>query len=498
MKLSNALLISGIAGTMISCRGSSQKQPIPELEKIPGKDPRNVIFILSDDHRYDFMGFTGKVPGLETPNMDRMAARGAHIRNAFVSTSLCSPSRASILTGQYAHTHRIVDNSAPAPGDNVYFPEHLQKAGYQTAFIGKWHMGHTDFEPRKGFDRWVSFKGQGTYYGVELNVDGEVIDYPDSVYTTRLLTGYALDFLEERDPRKPFFLYLSHKAVHAMFKPARRDLGKYENMKIRYPETMDLTATGEYKKYDIPEWVKEQRYSWHGVDYMYHGQLSFEEFYKRYCETLLGVDRSIGRVMDYLSDEGIEQTTMVIYMGDNGFSFGEHGLIDKRNSFEESIRVPMLACCPEIIEGNTVITEMIQNIDIAPTILEMAGLQPPENMQGMSFLPVLERRDVAWRDRIYYEYYWEYYFPQTPTTFAVRTDRYKYVFHHGIWDANEFYDLQEDPIEKFNLIRSPEHQEMIKSLRDGIWEWLESTDGMSIPLKRIGAPRGDYRFKGYY
>lgn len=242
-----------------------------------------------------------------------------------------------------------------------------------------------------------------------------------------------------------------------------------------------------------------QRESWHGVDYMYHGGIDFAGFYRRYCETLLGVDESVGAVLDYLDKEGLAESTLVIYMGDNGFSFGEHGLIDKRHFYEESAKVPFLIRCPELFSGNKTMEPMIQNIDVAPTILEVAGIQKPEHMHGKSILPLLQGKEVVWRDKIFYEYYWEYDFPQTPTMHGVRTNRYKLIRYHGIWDTNEFYDLQEDPEEMNNLIASPEHQARIEELTGDIYTWLESTGGMQIPLKRTVKKRfGDHRNKGLY
>ena len=459
----------------------------------------NVIFILSDDHRYDFMGFTGKVPWLETPSLDMIAREGCHIRNAFATTALCSPSRASILTGLYSHTHKVVDNQAPIPEGLVYFPQYLQKAGYQTAFFGKWHMGDADDMPQPGFDHWESFRGQGEYYNPELNIDGQRKKYGDSTYITDLLTGHALDWLNNRDKNKPFFLYLSHKAVHAMFQPAQRHKGKYQNEKILYPPSYNLTASDEYKKRRIPEWVKQQRYSWHGVDYMYHGQFSFESFFKAYCETLKGIDESAGRLIQFLTESGLLENTVVFYMGDNGFSFGEHGLIDKRHAYEESWRVPLLVYGSGLISPGSTTDRLIQNVDIAPTILELAGLQPPTYMQGKSFLPILRGANPAgWRDKIFYEYYWEYDYPQTPTMHAVRSERYKFIRYNGIWDTNEFYDLQNDPWEMNNLIASPEHQEMIREYVGDLWTWLETTGGMQVPLKRIMHAKGDHRDKGSY
>jgi len=484
-----------------------------DAAKIP-----NIIFILADDHRYDFMGFTGKVPGLKTPNMDRLANEGAHIQNAFVSTALCSPSRASILTGQYAHTHTIVDNQAPMPKGLVFFPQYLQKAGYQTAFFGKWHMGDADDAPQPGFNHWESFKGQGVYYNPTFNINGKQVSYKDSAYIADLLTDHAIGWIKKQDQDKPFFLYLSHKGVHADFNPAKRHRGIYKNMEIQYPPSMFLTARDTSKTMNlkkkmikdpaagltvnypgIPEWVVKQRYSWHGVDYMYHGQVDFDDFYRKYCETLMSIDESIGEILNSLEQNGLDKNTLVIYMGDNGFSFGEHGLIDKRHMYEESMRVPLLMRYPEMIKPKTKLDQVIQNIDIAPTILDLARQKTPPSMQGKSFLPILKGQQIPWRDKAFYEYYWEYDFPQTPTVFGVRTERYKYIRYEGIWDTNEFFDLQNDPHEVNNLIASPEHQSLIKQMAGDVYNWLETSNGMQIPLKRTIKHRGgDYRYPKQY
>lgn len=490
---------------------------VPQLDPLdqPGK-PRNIIFVLSDDHRYDFMGFTGKVPWLETPNMDRMAREGAYAPNTFVTTSLCSPSRASILTGLFSHSHTIVDNQAPDPGDLVYFPQYLQQAGYKTAFFGKWHMGSADDAPRPGFDHWESFKGQGVYFNPYLNINGEIVEYGDSTYISDLLTEHAIAWMKEQEESgQPYFVYLSHKAVHGPFTPARRHAGDYAEAPIMYPPSFytslpqvkgkqlgkepPLQVDEYYGELRTPDWQKMQRESWHGVDYMYHGRTDFPTFFRDYCEALKGVDESLGAVMDYLDEAELDQSTMLVYMGDNGFSFGEHGLIDKRHFYEESVKVPFLVRCPELLEGGQTLEPMIQNIDIAPSFLELAGLKAPDYFHGQSFIPLLEGEDIPWRDRIFYEYYWEFAFPQTPTMHGLRTDRYKLIRYHGVWDTNEFYDLENDPYEMNNLIASPEHQDLIRELTGEIYDWLEETGGMQIPLKRTVRQRfGDHRNKGLY
>jgi N-acetylglucosamine-6-sulfatase len=477
----------------------AQNATVTKLKKKKGVKPRNVVFILTDDHRYDFMGFTGKVPWLETPEMDKLAKEGAYFKNAFVTTSLCSPSRASILTGLYSHSHTIVDNVAPDPGNLIYFPQYLQQAGYQTSFFGKWHMGDANDNPRPGFDHWESFRGQGVYFNPTLNINGKRVSYSDSTYITDLLTERSIDWLKKRDKENPFFLYLSHKAVHSKFEPAPRHRGLYKHKKLPLPPTYWQTAAKDYKELGWPEWVKEQRYSWHGVDFKYHQHQDIDEIVQQYCETLMGVDESIEAVMAYLKQEGLDKSTLVIYMGDNGFSWGEHGLIDKRHFYEESVKVPFIVRCPEIFDGDKTITKMIQNIDVAPTILEVAGLEKPDYMPGKSFIQLLNKDESGWRDKIFYEYYWEYDFPMTPTVFGVRTDKYKYIRYNGIWDTNEFYDLENDPDEMYNLIGKAELQDTIKMYAEDLYDWLEATNGMNIPLKRTVKRRfGDYRHRNQY
>ncbi|MEW4571347.1 sulfatase [Tautonia sp. JC769] len=455
-----------------------QEGPNLELPRIDGAKPRNVVFILADDHRFDAMGFLGH-PFVETPNMDRIASDGVHLKNAFVTTSLCSPSRASILTGQYAHNHKVVDNNNPVAEGTVFFAQYLQAAGYDTAFIGKWHMGGGSDDPRPGFDRWVSFRGQGTYLPGRngLNVDGERV--PQQGYITDELTDYALDWLGERPDDKPFCLYLSHKGVHAEFIPAERHAGRYDDAPFDAPETMDPSP--ERTKHR-PMWVKNQRNSWHGVEFPYHSTLDVAEYYRDYCETLLGVDDSIGRVLDALEAKGVLDETLVIYMGDNGFGFGEHGLIDKRVAYEWSMRVPMIMQCPDLFPGGSTVEQVVANIDIAPTILEAAGLQAPDHMDGQSFLKLGTGEEIPWRDALLYEYYWERNFPQTPTIFALRTDQYKFIRPHGLWDLDELYDIQADPNETTNLIFSEDHQQVVTQLKARLFETLGQTGGMSIPI----------------
>ena len=453
------------------------------IERIPNGKPRNVVFVLSDDHRYDAMGFMGH-PFLETPHMDSMAANGVHLKNAMVTTSLCSPSRASILTGLYTTKHRVIDNNRLVPEGTVFFPQYLQRAGYETAYIGKWHMGGATDAPRPGFDHWVSFRGQGSYLPTRagLNVDGKKV--PQKGYITDELTDYAVEWLKSRDREKPFFLYLSHKGVHANFTPAKRHEGRYANAEVIPPLSQANTEANYAGK---PRWLRDQRNSWHGVEFPYHSDLDISDYYRNYCEALLAVDDSIGTVLATLKEMGVYDSTLVIYMGDNGFMFGEHGLIDKRVAYETSIRVPMLMQCPEIIPGGKVVEEVVANIDIAPTVFEAAGIKTPDYMDGLSFLSLAAGKNVPWRDYFLYVYYWEKNFPQSPTVFALRGAKYKYITYYGLWDSDELYDLEADPGETTNLIASPEHQKIVREMETELYAKMDASGGMQIPLNQ---PRG--------
>jgi N-acetylglucosamine-6-sulfatase len=441
--------------------------------------PRNIILILSDDHRFDFMGFHERAPDfLATPGFDRMAGEGAHLANAFVNTALCSPSRASILTGMYPHEHGVVDNQSSLRQGLTLFPEILRASGYTTAFVGKWHMGeHTD-DPQPGFDRWVSFPGQGVYFDPELNIDGQRRKVEG--YITDILTEHALDWLDEvRDGGKPFMLYLSHKAVHAEFLPAPRHKGRFADIEIPYPATMAETQENYEGK---PLWVRAQRGSWHGVDHLFHGAMTFDELYRGYAETLLGLDESVSRILAYLDENGLAESTLVLYMSDNGFLLGEHGLIDKRHAYEESMRIPMLVWAPGLVAPGSRIEEMVLNVDVAPTVLELAGAMIPETMDGASFLPLLRGEDVPWRDEMLFVYYWEFPFPHTPTVLALREERYKYIFNHGVWDTNELYDLEADPRETRNRIDDLDQEDRVATMRRRLFDLLEAAEAMYVPF----------------
>ncbi len=452
--------------------------------KLKQNKKRNVIYVLTDDQRYDELGILN--PILNTPNMDKLANGGVHFKNAFVTTALCSPSRASILTGQYMHNHGVVDNNKAPREGTEFFPQYLQQAGYQTGFIGKWHMGEaeghgTSDGPQPGFDYWLSFPGQGVYYPKTLpngkpytfNINGKRV--PQKGYITDELTDYSIGWLDSVKKDEPFFLYLSHKAVHSNFAPAKRHENQYDAVKI--PEPASQADTPENNK-GKPMWVQNQRNSWHGVDFLYHSSLDVKEYKKQYHRAISAVDDSLGRILQWLEENDLTESTTVVLMGDNGFMFGEHGLIDKRNAYEESMRVPLLAYAPGYLEAGTVVDKMVANIDIAPTFLEMAGVEKPSHFDGDSFLSIAKgQTDPDWRTDFLYEYYWEFNYPSTPTTFALRADKFKYIQYHGIWDTEELYDIENDPNEMVNLIDDPKHIETLVNMRAELFKKLQNNQG---------------------
>ena len=485
-----AILITGLLFGL-----SAQASVFPDKvvsEKIEGAKRHNIVFILTDDHRYDAMGFMGH-PFMDTPHLDSIAEEGVHLSNAFVTTSLCSPSRASILTGLYTHKHRVIDNQRLEQDDVKYFAQYLEQQGYDTAYFGKWHMGQKSDHQRPGFGHWVSFAGQGHYLPPNnkwtLNVNGERVKQKG--YITDELTDYAIDWMEQTERKdKPWMMYLSHKAVHSNFTPAERHQGMYDG-KVELPANHKIE---DYKK-NTPRWVRDQRNSWHGMDFPYHSEIDITQYYQNYTEAFAAVDDSIGRVKAQLKEMGVYEDTLIIYMGDNGFMFGEHGLIDKRVAYETSIRVPMVMQLPSVIEGGQTIENVVANIDIGPTILEAAGLKTPSHMDGKSFLPLAKKEVIKWRDYFLYVYYWEKNFPQSPTVFALRGDRFKYITYYGLWDTDELYDLKNDPNETTNLIAMPRHKNTIQKMKRNLFAMLADQGGLDIPMNEPKGSSQNLRYR---
>ncbi len=449
MKPTRRSFLAGLAGAGLRLQGASKP---------------NILFIITDDQRWDALGCAGH-PVLKTPHLDRIAREGAYFENAFVTTPLCSPSRASFLTGQYAHTHGVRGNG---PMYNqlshklVTWPRLLKEAGYETAYIGKWHMGNDD-QPRPGFDHWVSFRGQGTYEDPVLNINGERVKVQG--YMTDILTGHAVEFLK-RPRSRPFVLYLAHKAVHGPFTPAPRHKGLYSTEPLPRRPNVDALPEGKpvLRRREVT-----------GDKSLNMGQAQRDELIRNQLRGLMAVDEGVGEMLETLESTGQLDNTLVVFTSDNGYFWGEHGLGDKRFAYEESIRIPLLMRYPQLIRPGTRISELVLNVDIAPTMLELAGLRTPAGLHGMSLLGLLRGRTRRWRESFLAEYFLEPNFPRTPSWQAVRTRRWKYIHYTELEGMDELYDLEADPYEMKNLIDEPAARKVLVELRRQLEHLLKTT-----------------------
>jgi N-acetylglucosamine-6-sulfatase len=419
----------------------------------PNETPPNVVFILSDDHRFDFTGYEGH-PFVETPSLDRLAAEGLRFSRAYVTSSLCSPSRASFLTGTYPHRHGVWNNFTPWSNDNRTFLEYLSQAGYATAFIGKWHMPG-GLPKLRGVDHFVTFTnmgGQGVYEWCPLVVDGRE-EESRSRYIATELTDRALAWLATHADR-PFALYLSHKSVHANFVPDEPDRGRYAGETVPLPD-------GSHP------WTHLTN-----AQYVHLNFTPLDEAVRVYAEAIHSLDREIGRVLDFLDSRGLRENTVVIYTSDNGYLWGERGLTDKRWPYELSIRVPFLLRYPASgHRAGVSVDGMVGNIDVAPTLLDLADVVVPEHMQGRSLRPLLADPGARVREEFLYTYYFEPPYP-VPTSRAVIRPPYKLIEYEGL--PSELYDLNSDPAERANLgANSPLAHELAARLRALVDEFGE-------------------------
>src|SRR6185369_17006800 len=409
----------------------------------------NFVFILVDDLRWDGLGCTGH-PFARTPAIDRLAREGANFKNFFVSIPLCSPSRGSFLTGQYAHTHGIVDNTDHSALSHrlVTFPRLLHDAGYETAYIGKWHMGMDD-SPRPGFDHWVGFKGQGVYLDPVLNTDGQTAG--TNGYITDILNARALQFVQA-EHRKPFVLYLAHKAVHGPFTPAERHRDRYADAAIKPPASAQDSLEGKpvlTRAIENPP-AKKTKPGKKAADGK--GGAAAGGLQRNQLRALAAIDEGVGQLLAALETSKQLDNTVFIFTSDNGYFWGEHGLGDKRWAYEESIRDPLLVRYPKLIKPGTTFEQLVLNIDVAPTLLELAEAKIPATMQGRSLVPLLRDPKTPWRSAFLCEYFQEKQYPRTPSWQAVRTGRWKFIRYDGLEGMDELYDLKADPFELTNLV----------------------------------------------
>ncbi len=453
MRLTRLLLAALAACTAAACT-----QPPPPAPPRP-----NVLVILTDDQRWDALGVVQRemgdqalFPWFETPHLDRLAAEGARFTNAFVTTSLCSPSRASLLSGRYARRHQVLNNFTEYPDDLPSYPRRLQEAGYETAYIGKWHMGEDNDARRPGFDHWMSHRGQGNYFDNEFNINGTRQQIPG--YYTTVVTDHAVEWLKRAHAR-PWLLVVGQKAPHGgPIQPEPRFAHALDGFPIRKPVNYANYRAADGK----PAWLEESLDTWHGHNGPLYDLKEYDAFVRAYLATLLSVDRSVGRIYEALGESGQLDDTVLVFTSDNGFVLGEHGRVDKRTMYEESIRIPLLVRAPRLVRPGTVVSQMVLNQDLAPSLLDIAGAQPLADVTGRSFVPLLTGATSDWRRAFVYEYNYEKQFPYTPNVRGVRTDRWKLIrYPNGDGSADRFtaelYDLQADPYERRNLIDDPAH-----------------------------------------
>lgn len=482
-----------------------------ETEKTPQKRP-NIVFIMSDDHAYQAISaYSDKL--IHTPHIDRIAKEGVKFTNATVTNSICAPSRAVILTGKHSHINGKIDNNMPFDTTNVTFPQLLQQAGYQTAMFGKLHFGNTP----KGFDEFKILPGQGDYYNPKfITSEG---DTTVTGYVTDITTDLTLDWMEKRrDTSKPFMLMYLHKAPHRTWLPAERhyreytkktfplpetlfddyrtrgeaaktaEMGILKEMQLRYDNKLNLAAARELDIEDKYDWspldrmTEEQQASWNATydpiseafmkEYpnMNDSTLTiwkYQRYMQDYLATIAAVDENVGRVLDYLDENRLSENTIVVYTSDQGFYLGEHGWFDKRFMYNESFKTPLLIRWPNVIGPGTTEEEMVQNLDFAQTFLEIAGIVPPDDMQGESFLPLLRNEREKWdRDAVYYHYYEYPGVHAVKRHYGIATQEYKLMHFYYDVDEWELYDRKKDPQELNNVYKDPAYADVVVDMKN--------------------------------
>jgi len=433
---------------------------------IPRRRP-NIIFIMADDHASHAMSCYGSRIN-STPNLDRIAAAGMRFDNCFCTNSICAPSRAVILTGKYSHLNSVTDNGQRFDGGQNNFAKVLQKAGYKTAMIGKWHLK----TPPTGFDYWNVLPGQGHYHNPVLVEMGEHKQHRG--YVTDIVTDFALDWMKSQGDEQPFLLMCHHKAPHRNWQPDDAHRTMYDGHYLPEPETFNddwatrsaaareqtMTIEHHLTRNDVkgpwPEALTGQELK----------KWKYQRYIKDYLRCIASIDDNVGRILHWLDRSGLADDTIIVYTSDQGFFLGDHGWFDKRFMYEESLRMPLIVRYPRAVAHGTVSDAMVLNVDFAETFLDFAGAAVPSDMQGQSFRSILEGAPPAdWRDAIYYHYY---EFPASHMVkrhYGIRTERYKLMhFYHNI-DAWEFYDLEEDPNEMNNLYDHPAQAGLIAVLK---------------------------------
>ncbi|WP_304132744.1 sulfatase family protein [Mesonia mobilis] len=491
---------------LIGCKDNASEEK--KAEKTAVNQKPNIVFIMADDHAVKAISAYGSEIGklAPTPNIDRLAKNGAIFNQNYNTNSLCGPSRAVILTGKHSHQNGFRMNGERFDNTQQTLPKILQQNGYQTAVIGKWHLSD---EPT-GFDYWKILDDQGKYYNPDFITAEDTTRVTG--YAQDLITDYSIDWMKQRNEEQPFFLMVHHKAPHRNWMPALRHTTLYDSVEFPLPDTYfpdfenqqaaeeqlqtiyedmyeghdlklskhkgtDSLAANPWKD-DFERMTADQKEKWnaayrpkndafwekdlHGKDL---AKWKGQRYLREYMATIASVDESVGRIIDYLEAQDLDENTLVVYTSDQGFYLGENGWFDKRYMYETSFRMPLLMQFPKEIEAGSVISEMTQNLDFAPTFLDMAGIEIPKDMQGISFKKVLygEEAEIG-RDAIYYHYYDFPAFHMVKRQYGIKTDRYKLIHFYDDIDTWEFYDLEKDPKEQNNLIDAEEYQAEVKMM----------------------------------
>lgn len=511
MNHNQLILFTGITTVISAASACSVKKETETKQK-----PLNILYIMSDDHSYQTISAYDK-RYIKTPNIDRIAYEGVLFKNSFVANSISGPSRACMLTGKHSHKNGFVDNTHKFDGAQQTYPKLLRQAGYQTAVVGKWHLTS---DPT-GFDYWNVLPGQGDYYNPIFIDNGERKQMEG--YATNITTDLAIEWLENiRDKDKPFCMLLHHKAPHRTWMPDTCDLGLFDDMEFPLPDNFyddytgrvaaglqemsifkDMNLVYDLKMADKENEIQTERksldnagrsmYTKTGVagrmneaqkaawDNYYDpiirdfkqrklqgkelAEWKFQRYMKDYLSVIHSVDRNIGRILQYLEEAGLLENTLIVYTSDQGFYMGEHGWFDKRFMYQESYRTPLVMRLPNGQKGT--IDQLVQNIDYAPTFLELAGVTIPEDIQGISLLPLLKgERPKEWRKSLYYHFY-EYPGEHTVRRhYGVSTDRYKLIHFYNDINEWELFDLEKDPHEMNNLYNDPQYQDIVKELKN--------------------------------
>jgi len=481
--------------------------------------PLNVVYIMADDHAYQAISAYGsKISELApTPNIDRIADGGALMDAVYCTNSICGPSRASILTGNLSHVNGFYKNvdGGDFDGSQLTFPKIFQQNGYETAIIGKWHLGTTP----TGFDYskvLVNWGGQGTYFNPQFCVNGKDTLTEKTRHSTKVIEDDCINWLSSRDTSKPFMLMYQFKAPHRDWRPDSIYHELFSDFDFPEPETfndnyfgrlaasenmmeienhlnrrdMKLIAPSGLSRRDSMRWLAygDKGQFWSPNDTLNGEALKkwkYQKYIKDYLRCVKGVDRAVGRLLDYLDENGLAENTLIVYTSDQGFYLGEHGWFDKRWMYEESFKMPFLIKCPGIIDSNTVSNELIMNIDFGPTLIDFAGIEVPSTMQGKSFKSSFENENYMGRDAVYYHYYEYPLWHKVQPHYGIKTSKYKLIHFYYSMDEWELYDLEKDPTEMNNIYKDAS-EELITELKTQLKSLqIEYNDDFSIEEMKV-------------